>query len=156
MQRRRRAEDGDVGEGDQVQAEAEALRQLETELAEQERLEDLPPIVDEDDLENSVTDPKEVMLATPRRPTGMPEEVRPLFTEEQISALGAAQLQAPHLYGGALRLQGLEEALPLPRPAFLVDEEKKTPLKENVPPGGAGGVAALGDGSLGGGFAAGR
>ena len=80
----------------------------------------------------------------------MPEEVRPLFTEEQISSLGAAQLQAPHLYGGALRLQGLEEALPLPRPAFLVDEEKKTPLKENVPPGGAGGVAALGDGSLGG------
>ena len=93
-------------------------------------LEELPPVPDKEDLDGSMVDPKERQLATPGRPIGEPVELRPLFSEEQIMALDAVQQQAPHLHGGARRLQGLADALPLPRPAFLMDEERKTPLKE--------------------------
>ena len=91
-------------------------------------------------------DQEKVLVATPARPMVPLEEVRPLFSEEQLTALDELQHRAPHLYGGAQRLQGLAEAAPLPRPAFLADEEKKTPLTDGVPRDGpgAGGAALLG------------
>ena len=132
------------------EAEGEALRQLESELGETRPLEELPAIPDKDDLDGSVKDPVEILVATPIRPSGETPEVRPLFSEEQIHALDAAQQRAPHLYGGARRLQGLADALPLPRPAFLTEEEKRLPLADGVSSEAHGGSGRQGGGLLGG------
>ena len=145
MQRRRRAAGEDHGEAD-VEAEGQALAQLEREL-EQEQV-TLPPILDGEDVDAQLA---EMEVEVPEKmvvPLGAPASFQPLFSPEQLTALGALQMQAPQLYGGASRLRGPAEELVPARPAFLEEEEKKAPQVENGRgdgPGGAVLAAAAGD-----------
>ena len=99
-----------------VEAQEEALVQLETELPEVYALED-------QDKSTSVEENQLEVFEHPAGPpmTLMPVAARPLFSPAQMRELEDAQRKASHLYGGP---QGLPEASP-PRPKFLEDETAK-------------------------------